>query len=77
MADLVNPTQIRQHGQHRGSNDDLDVFSDAKTYYSSDDRHSNRHHRRNRTFSQVRTNTCSRQEVNKNINKSINKNMDV
>lgn len=36
----------------RGS-DDFGVFDDAKTYYASEERHTNRFGARTRTFSQV------------------------
>lgn len=38
----------------RGS-DDYGVFDDAKTYYASEERHSNRYGTRTRTYSQVGT----------------------
>lgn len=37
----------------RGS-EDYGVFDDAKTYYASEDRHTNRYGGRTRTYSQVR-----------------------
>ncbi|RYP69649.1 hypothetical protein DL770_008194 [Monosporascus sp. CRB-9-2] len=50
MADYVTPSKLRPHVQ-RGS-EDFGVYDDARTYYTSDDRHANQRHRRTRTFSQ-------------------------
>ncbi|RYP78865.1 hypothetical protein DL771_000250 [Monosporascus sp. 5C6A] len=50
MADYVTPSKLRPHVQ-RGS-EDHGVYDDARTYYTSDDRHANQRHRRTRTFSQ-------------------------
>ncbi|KAI1876237.1 uncharacterized protein JN550_001733 [Neoarthrinium moseri] len=41
-----------QQGGSVSSNEDFGVFDDAKTYYNSDARHTNRYHARSRTYSQ-------------------------
>jgi alpha,alpha-trehalase len=44
------------NGTHRArGSEDFGVFDDAKTYYASDERHTNRFGPRTRTYSQVNT----------------------
>ncbi|ORY65011.1 neutral trehalase [Pseudomassariella vexata] len=54
MASSTDPVAARPRQQEGsfGSNDDLGIYDDAKTYYTSDERHTNRFHNRSRTFSQ-------------------------
>ncbi|KAI1773549.1 glycoside hydrolase family 37 protein [Hypoxylon cercidicola] len=57
MPEILTPGLAKAH-QHdsrdgvRRASDDLGVFDDARTYYTSDARHGDRSHKRNRTYSQ-------------------------
>ncbi|KAI1333712.1 glycoside hydrolase family 37 protein [Xylariaceae sp. FL0016] len=56
MSDTLSPSMAKARS-HRDSSasavsDDQSVFEDAKTYYASDARHTDRFHKRHRTYSQ-------------------------
>ncbi|KAH9906611.1 hypothetical protein F4778DRAFT_587595 [Xylariomycetidae sp. FL2044] len=57
MAGILASSPTRSSFQDKlrsNSKDDRAVFTDARTYYSSDARQPERYHRRHRTVSQVR-----------------------